>query len=167
MKSFIAFPNFKQASIFENELKGQLSDGFWENARPYNHWESICAAEVKVSDKPAKQFDQQKNYNFTDKALIDIVGERMWKYAIVADHFKEKFPIHAYGFICDYVEKIIQIYTTGKNDNEYVVHQIKRYEIKLKDALKVKQLIDDNPFNKDTLKALKNELLGIKKLVNK
>lgn len=33
----INFKNRNQVALYEMELKGQLSDGYWENSRPRNH----------------------------------------------------------------------------------------------------------------------------------
>lgn len=37
----IYFPNVASALIYLFELQGQVSDGYWENARPSNHWRWI------------------------------------------------------------------------------------------------------------------------------
>jgi len=34
--------NENQVALFENEIKGQISDGMWENASPANHWKVWC-----------------------------------------------------------------------------------------------------------------------------
>jgi len=163
--SYIVFENYKQASIFENELKGQLSDGFWSNARPYNHYVNICKTEVSVG-KPDVKFYGKKNYNFINKDLISYVGKRMWDYAVVADHFEDKYPLRSYGFIADNHEKIVKIYENGATKNNfdvYIAHNIKRFELKLKDMKEVKKVLASNPYNE---KELKKELRAIKKTVN-
>jgi len=79
----IYFRTNEQRHLFINELSGQISDGMWENARPHNHWEVWCDAdtfvdannpriELEISDRVPK-----KNYNFPQKALLDIIGDRM------------------------------------------------------------------------------------------
>lgn len=44
----ITFATVAEAAIFENEIKGQLSDGAWENSEPYDHYVNWCGLEVKV-----------------------------------------------------------------------------------------------------------------------
>jgi hypothetical protein len=72
--------NIEQAALWL-ELDGQLSDGHWENARPYDHWKVWCSAEVMVA--PAGQpvgrtFAAMKsNYNFAAPELLDAVALRM------------------------------------------------------------------------------------------
>ncbi len=72
--------NIEQAALWL-ELDGQLSDGHWENARPYDHWKVWCSAEVVVA--PAGQpvgrtFAAMKDsYNFTSRELLEVVRLRM------------------------------------------------------------------------------------------
>ena len=50
-KTTLNVTNMSQACLFEMEVSGQISDGKWENARPYNHWEWICNTEMVISDE--------------------------------------------------------------------------------------------------------------------
>ena len=43
--------NMSQACIFEMEVSGQISDGKWENSRPYDHWKWVCHTQLGISDK--------------------------------------------------------------------------------------------------------------------
>lgn len=52
MTKRIVLASPSQVAIYRDELRGQLSDGMWENARPFNHWEKICDAEVTWSKNP-------------------------------------------------------------------------------------------------------------------
>lgn len=70
--------NQAQKILFDEELSGQISDGMWENSRPYDHWEPWCGAEVVVGLNVGRNFYAKKdNYNFTNKDLLDVVGDRM------------------------------------------------------------------------------------------
>lgn len=72
--------NLEQAALWL-ELDGQISDGHWENARPYDHYKVWCNAQVVVA--PAGQpvgrtFPVMKDsYNFTSRELLDVVRLRM------------------------------------------------------------------------------------------
>jgi hypothetical protein len=70
--------NIEQQALFL-ELDGQLSDGFWENAKPYDHYKPWCEAKVVVDPTNVGRnfWAQKKNYNFSAKALLDVVGLRM------------------------------------------------------------------------------------------
>jgi hypothetical protein len=78
----IYLPTASAVALFKNELLGQMSDGMWENSRPFLHYEfwyhlnvvheSGCTPRVKTECA----WQCKKNaYNFV--ALIPIVGERM------------------------------------------------------------------------------------------
>lgn len=43
--------NMSQACLFEMEISGQISDGKWENSRPYDHWKWVCHTQLGLSDK--------------------------------------------------------------------------------------------------------------------
>lgn len=82
--STLRFATRDQAILFECELKGQMSDGFWENSRPYDHWEAPCKAKVEVAETPEQVGKDgvwiSRNYDFANKELFDIVGDRMINY---------------------------------------------------------------------------------------
>ena len=50
-KTTLSVNNMSQACLFEMEVSGQISDGKWENSRPYNHWEWVCNTEMVISNK--------------------------------------------------------------------------------------------------------------------
>lgn len=79
--------NVQQKVLFKWELCGQLSDGYWENSNPHEHWRIWNNIDITVSTdgRVGRDFYPVKdNYNFTAPALLEAVGERMLKYAIVA-----------------------------------------------------------------------------------
>lgn len=91
----ITFRTVTQAAIFECEIKGQLSDGKWENTLPMNHWSVWCKAEVLWVDHGPRPHDQRgkigrnfhahrDNYNLRDDILLQVVGRCMLGYARLA-----------------------------------------------------------------------------------
>jgi hypothetical protein len=68
-----------QRVLFVEELAGQISDGYWENSRPHDHWRPWCDAEVVVDpDRVGRDFWAQKtNYDFAARMLVEVVGDRM------------------------------------------------------------------------------------------
>jgi hypothetical protein len=96
----ITVNNFEQAIIFMHEMLGQLSDGFWENSIPRDHWNWVDGITfdsfvVDPDADPHPNFYQTKHYNFADAELLNIVGERiinsikLYKlYPAVWEHFK-------------------------------------------------------------------------------
>lgn len=47
-KTDIYFPNVSSAMIFAYELEGQISDGYWENSHPHDHWQWVSNVDVHV-----------------------------------------------------------------------------------------------------------------------
>lgn len=48
MTDTLHFKTVAAANLFTNEITGQLSDGNWENAKPLDHWQYWCHAQVVV-----------------------------------------------------------------------------------------------------------------------
>ena len=72
-----------QALIFEGELKGQLSDGNWENEKTDRR---LWNCEVRVSaGHTGCTFKAKYPVDFNDEDLIEVVGDRMLGYAKKAD----------------------------------------------------------------------------------
>ncbi len=85
--------NIETKAMFLHELQGQLSDGFWENAKPRDHWKMLCSLKPKdviiiAPELPEgflglEGFDRQHyftprlSYNFANPELIKAVGMRM------------------------------------------------------------------------------------------
>lgn len=65
--------------LYENELKGQISDGMWENARPNRHYILPCDATPFVAKTDAERGRNffARAYNFSSGDLIEYVGDRM------------------------------------------------------------------------------------------
>lgn len=81
--------NRMQAALFEIELKGQISDGNWENLRVGGHYRAWCDADVVVyPDHVGRDFYvSYDRYNFVDAGLLKVIGERMMVYARLAMGF--------------------------------------------------------------------------------
>jgi len=79
MKNTIWFRTEDQRNLFMNEIKGQISDGQWENARPHNHWQMWCDADVKVDPaNPGRNFYPIRTcYNLVAPDLLSVIGQRM------------------------------------------------------------------------------------------
>jgi hypothetical protein len=84
MKNKVVVESLAQKVILLGEMRGQISDGHWENSAPTNHWEPWSAlnwGDVLIATDPGKQlgisFRARRGYNFADPELLDVVGERM------------------------------------------------------------------------------------------
>ena len=83
----IVFETPIQVALYVMELRGQISDGHWENASPNNHYRSMCDAEIRYEgqwkDEEAGiyNFTPARRYQFNSKPLLDVVSNRMLAYA--------------------------------------------------------------------------------------
>jgi len=83
----ITFATAVQAMIFDSEIKGQISDGAWENSRG-TCWEQWCSLEVEVGPVAGRHCHINRT-SFNLHSLIDFVGERMCEYARLALAYPE------------------------------------------------------------------------------
>lgn len=89
MRRTLCVRNEVQAALWTNELSGQISDGHWENARPFDHWKSWSDAEVLVYPKDVgRNFAARRDsYAFDHPDLLGVVGGRMLAYGRLARAF--------------------------------------------------------------------------------
>lgn len=82
----LRFRNLAQKVLWDQELAGQISDGRWENSRPFEHWIPWCDATTVVDpDNVGRDFHVvREGYCFTEKDLLEVIGERMEEYVRVA-----------------------------------------------------------------------------------
>jgi hypothetical protein len=52
------FPNAGLKALFDHEIRGQLSDGAWENSTPHNHWLFWCHLNTEVGSDWAFKFNR-------------------------------------------------------------------------------------------------------------
>lgn len=126
----IVFANHNQVTLYECELKGQISDGFWENATPFVHWHCMCDATASWNEDPnfrGCNFYPRRRYNFGNKELIDIVGERMINFV----KFYAVYPDISYDYHWDF-ESLMdydRITCTGNYMiNDYISEKGSSYE---------------------------------------
>jgi hypothetical protein len=84
-----------QVVLFNEELAGQISDGVWENSKPYNHYKWVPGRDKVSVAKDGElvglfydttyggelhkgaRFTPPRRYNFCNSLLIEVCGERM------------------------------------------------------------------------------------------
>jgi hypothetical protein len=77
----IGFRNSVQVVLWNDELRGQISDGYWENARPHNHYKDVSSAVAYTGPGLGPQgFWPRRAYNLAAPDLIECVGDRMLEY---------------------------------------------------------------------------------------
>jgi hypothetical protein len=146
--------NVEQAALML-EIDGQLSDGFWENARPYGHWKVWCNAKVVVNpENVGRNFYADKtNYNLTAKELLDVVGLRMLGLCRIArklgiDRAKElEFSVDCNGTLSEkafkYETDAFEI-IAALTDSSYTLKMMKADLADLKTIFKVFSFKADN-----------------------
>lgn len=81
----IIFSNPVQVALYEEELKGQISDGMWENSTPHDHYKVMCNAKARVAAPGERTgcvgFWPKRYYGFSSKFLYECVGDRMLEIA--------------------------------------------------------------------------------------
>lgn len=68
-----------QKALLDGELMGQISDGMWENSKPYDHYIPWARAKVMIGGQGTKGISTwvKRNYNFLNSELLNVVGDRM------------------------------------------------------------------------------------------
>lgn len=176
MTNMIRFENHAQEILMECELKGQISDGYWENSRPYDHWQIMCGAKITHAFKAdsdgavvGKNFCPVRKYNFNDKFLIDIVGYRM----IAFVKFYTAFPNVSYENSDDFefdmnAQEITVSVMKGLKESGYYFNKatriMKTLNVTTIDELtEAMQKVDQVEY---TMKMLRKDLKAMSKLVN-
>ena len=100
------FENVSSFLIYKLEISGQISDGYWENSRPYSHWKWMGYTEEIIGDKDGKygytgttkhqiKYDLEWIRKNVKKALKGTAGDydwiiRVFKYGKFASILSEK-----------------------------------------------------------------------------
>lgn len=149
MKTTLNFRNTVQAALFECELSGQISDGNWENSRPYDHWKFLNDLQVGVNPENLGRnfYSVKKSYNFNDGELFKVVGDRMINIANMAEN---NVPLQAINDFNDYeFEDLKRKEQYWKNKRKEFLEYFgswENYQSKLKgsyDAKKVRKELKD------------------------
>jgi len=119
----IAFRNIQQAALFELEIKGQLSDGMWENAKPHDHWEpwsdADCVVATDRTNIGRNFYAYKENYGLNSLDLLDCIGGRMIAIAKLAQLTEDFEQIN---ILKDFFE------TTLDKDNKLIWAGLPEYE---------------------------------------
>lgn len=133
----IAFASDVQATLWDACITGQLSDGYWENSRPYDHWRFWCSLQL-VTGSPgvvAAPYKRCLKNNYNLKAIKEFVLDDLLKtgrMAIAAnsvltyelgraalympptlDEFLTKKEKGGFAWQYEYVAKTCQFFTLG------------------------------------------------------
>ncbi len=173
MVNKINFSNNVQKTLWDNELTGQISDGMWENTRPYDHYRFWCRVESCVDPDNvgvSNAYYEKRNYNFVNKELIEIIGDRMCymaRLSQILDIPLNSSESYASEIIvnCSDMKQLIDWYNNG-HPEEYYDKRIKTVPWEAAEQLWEEFNGPDKKtnFNK-TMKMMMAELREIKKII--
>ncbi len=113
----ITFKTRDQAVIFAFEMLGQISDGYWENSSPHNHYQRFDGVEVKTGeDVGTQQLHLSRHYNFNNKELKDIVGDRMKDQVKTARFLGDKLNAKDLDLVSSYLMESWESVKRNQND---------------------------------------------------
>jgi hypothetical protein len=90
--------NPAQVILFNEELAGQISDGYWENSNPWEHYKWVPMRELVTVAAPGERtglfytytdyegkstpvrYTAPRKYNFANKNLVEWQGDEMLKH---------------------------------------------------------------------------------------
>lgn len=86
MKNILNFSNLRSALLYKYELEGQISDGKYENSRPYNHWEWIKNTEIRIDANAPEGTSRwiRKTYNLNEWFKYMHDGKNRWACRIMS-----------------------------------------------------------------------------------
>lgn len=86
MNTILNFSNLRSALLYKYELEGQISDGKYENARPYNHWEWIKDTEIRIDANAPEGTSRliRKTYNLNEWFKYMHDGKNSWACRIMS-----------------------------------------------------------------------------------
>lgn len=172
--------NLSQSNLWNCEIVGQLSDGAWENTRPFNHWEAWSDANVKIGPVVGYYgFRPLKTQYALDTQLIPYVGGRMlvWGAAGYAkidlsidrnaesayEYFFTTYDDHKPGDLINKIKTMefeaLEKMFLDRAENETWIKPYADYYIKEKNNFKrVYDIIKSSSYSQGNLKADLNEL---------
>ena len=124
VEGIISLPTVSAIALWKDEITGQLSDGMWENSKPYEHWvfwsnmkPVLGRPGVKATDAPLKS-----SYNLS--ALVEYVGDRMLQVGKMARAVNnpnaDREVFHAAQYMPATFDEFMKSKETGKWAYDYV-----------------------------------------------
>ncbi len=157
-QNIFAVENEVQRILMVQEITGQLSDGAWENARPYEHWKNWCDAEVVVdAEAQGRNFSALKD-NYGLHSLIEYIGDRMLFIAKFA-HLHPEISAQL-NEIPDGPQHLARFKKYSEDGSKYFTDMLKKWE----DLGITQEMLDEvDGYDRYTMKHLHKELSAIKK----
>lgn len=122
----IYFRTYTQVALWECEIKGQISDGMWENSNPSAHWKFWCDLEGTMAvDEPCvvpldeKKYDVRKT-RYGLSRLIPIIGDRMLKIGRLARAGGTIDACHGAEYMPETYEEWCECNKSGKWRHDFI-----------------------------------------------
>lgn len=159
-KKTLTVANIEQKIAFYCEMSGQISNGWWEKAHPYDHykdwcldWDSILIGNDIGTTGIAHW--AKRNYNLTNSQLLDVVGHRIRLFITMAKLYPEKvlllLPTDVLDLGCGHYEDRFELHGIT---NEMIDHA----ESKIDDLYPLSQLRKDLKGLKQAMRYCKEEI---------
>lgn len=157
----IAFKTRTQEMIWRCEILGQLSDGYWENTRPHNHYkfwhrlEPVTARDGEPAVITSDSFCEKRGgYNL--HALLQYVGDRMVQIGRMATAGGDEAACDAVEYMPAGLEEFIAVKESGDWGHDFIKDYMKAVSVE-----QAKRYYNTPYFMKD----LKKDLTEIKKVM--
>lgn len=152
----VNFRNILQVALFKCELSGQISDGKWENSKPYDHHYFLRNLEVEIDSNNVGKNFISKNYNFASKDLLECVGNRMLRTINLAGN----------GYSTDIISRFHSV--SAEDLKDYNTDYWKKYKeelIKIFGSVENFKLMSEDKYDMQYLKEELKEMTNIFKMV--
>lgn len=131
--NIICLPTASAAALWTFELKGQLSDGYWENSRPHDHWRFWSKLTPVVSEElgyRSNETPERNNYNFL--ALKKCIQDRMLKIGRMAQvaPLTDAEALRA----AEYMPLTLSLFKAAQAQNDWVADYLKKVPLHLAEA---------------------------------
>ena len=154
--SKIHFKTKEAEALWDYEILGQLSDGLWENSRPYGHWKFWAECKPVVDGKvgwESDKFPQKINYDLRKLLTIRIVTERM--VAIINAAKNNKDPRFADELINESLLEALK-----NPDSDYWVRQANAIKKEYNEDLDEARQYVLKPYSKNDLRKFLDEIMS-------
>ena len=152
----IFLPTDSAIALWKGEILGQMSDGMWENARPFDHWKFWNDLKVEKGAPHVESDSRPEKNSYNLAALIPILGDRMVKIGRLgsvgfvgtgSDYTGEYMPAtyedfearrgvpeYAMKYLDKVTPKIAQAYYASKYDDKDMRNDLRSIKAALKSA---------------------------------
>lgn len=146
-------PTQSAIALWESELKGQISDGMWENTNVRGHWEFWHDCNVKLGPPHLESNVEPPKSGYRFSSLIEHVGDRMLAFGRMGKMTTDLKMIEAAEWLPDTQQEYAMILSGQRRTSDAAMAHIKAV------PEDVAQKFYETPYS---LKDMKNDLMAIR-----